>query len=150
MPDGRSARATVTDASVALKWQLEDEHDSEQALTLRDDFLIQGRITLYAPELYLYEIINGIASAVRRQRLHEHAGREALLNLLSVSVALRTAPVDRTYHIALQYGLSAYDSSYVALAEALQAEFWTADRELYEAVNPELPWVRWIGDYPTG
>ena len=141
--------AAVIDASVALKWQLDDEQHSPQALALRDDVLLQGKVAPFAPSLYLYELINGIVSAVKRDRLRQSQGEEALRNLFSIEFELRTPPTDRTYAIALEHGLSAYDSSYAALAESLGAELWTADRALYEAVGTALPWVRWIGDYPA-
>jgi predicted nucleic acid-binding protein len=38
---------------------------------------------------------------------------------------------------------AAYDSFYLALAETLQCELWTADRRLRSAID--LPWVRWAG-----
>ncbi len=38
---------------------------------------------------------------------------------------------------------AAYDSFYLALAEALRCELWTADQHLYDAVGQ--PWVRWVG-----
>ena len=34
------------------------------------------------------------------------------------------------------------DAHYLALAKALDAEFWTADRRLVRAVRETLPWVR--------
>ena len=142
-------RSAVIDASIALKWQLEDEQHSAQALALRDDVIIRGRLTAYAPSLYVYELINGIISAVSRGRVEPSQGEDALRNLFSVEVSLRTPSAERTHDMALQYSVSAYDSSYLTLAETLQAELWTADRQLYDAVR-ELSWVRWIGDYPTG
>jgi predicted nucleic acid-binding protein len=39
---------------------------------------------------------------------------------------------------------SAYDSYYLALAEALKCDLWTFDRRLFNAVD--LSWVRWAGD----
>lgn len=149
MRDRRSAPAVVIDASVALKWQLDDEQHSPQALALRDDVLVHERLTAYAPNLYVYEVLNGIVSAVKRDRLRQSQGEEALRHLFSIEFELRTPPIDRTYAIAVENGLSAYDSSYVTLAESLGAELWTADRALYEAVGTALPWVRWIGDYPA-
>jgi predicted nucleic acid-binding protein len=37
---------------------------------------------------------------------------------------------------------AAYDAYYLALAERLGAEFWTADRRLVRAVQEKLPFVR--------
>ncbi len=142
------SKPAVIDASVALKWQLNDEEYMGQALALRDDFLVRGALLLFAPSLFIYEVTNGLASAVRRGRLARVQGEEALRNFVIADIALRLPPLDRMYQIALDYGLSVYDSSYVSLAEALGAELWTADRQLYEAVQQRLPFVHWVGDYP--
>jgi predicted nucleic acid-binding protein len=41
----------------------------------------------------------------------------------------------------------AYDAFYLALAERLQAEFWTADRRLANGAQQlGVKWVRWIGE----
>ena len=147
-----SARAgagpTVVDASVALKWVFDDEQDVQHALALRDDFLGRARIQLFAPGLYIYEVINGITSAIRHRRLEHAKGKDLLRSLLLAEVALRVPSIDRMYEIAVDHGLSVYDSSYVSLAETLGADFWTADRQLYDAVHEKLPWVKWIADYP--
>jgi len=37
-----------------------------------------------------------------------------------------------------------YDAHYLALAERLGAEMWTADRRLCQAVGAALPWVRLV------
>ena len=140
-------RPVVLDASVALKWVFDDEQDVEQAVALRDDFLVRGSVQLFAPTLYVYELVNGIISAMARRRLDRSRGELALGRLLIVEVALRPPSVERTFEMAVDFGLSAYDGSYVALAEHLGAELWTADRQLYDAVGKRLPWVRWIADY---
>ncbi|MDH7514162.1 MAG: type II toxin-antitoxin system prevent-host-death family antitoxin [Clostridiales bacterium] len=43
-------------------------------------------------------------------------------------------------------GRSAYDASYLALAEEESAIFITADRTLFGNVKEELAWVKWLGD----
>ena len=40
---------------------------------------------------------------------------------------------------------TAYDAKYLALAEMMNCEFWTADERLFNAVRDELSWVRWLG-----
>jgi predicted nucleic acid-binding protein len=39
---------------------------------------------------------------------------------------------------------AAYDAHYLALADWLGGEFWTADRRLAKAVGEALPWVRLV------
>ena len=50
---------------------------------------------------------------------------------------------------ARRFNCRAYAASYLALAEARQESFITADERLYAAVHPHLDWVIWIRDYPA-
>jgi len=44
-------------------------------------------------------------------------------------------------------GRAVYGGVYVALAKLEDCELVTGDRKLFNAVNSQLPWVRWIGDF---
>lgn len=137
----------VVDASVALKWVLDDETAVEQATALRDDG-IDGHLQLVAPSLWLYELANGLVSAVRRRRLTRAEGARSLAGMRALGVELADPEPDLTYGEAMRYGLSAYDAAYVALARALEAPLWTGDRALHAAVAPARAVnVLWIGDY---
>lgn len=47
--------------------------------------------------------------------------------------------------IATTYRLPAtYDAHYLALAERLNIELWTADRRLFNAVHSSLIWVKML------
>lgn len=139
------ASAVVVDASVALKWAFDDEDSVEDAVALRDDAL-GGAFEMLAPSLWLYEVGNAIVTGVRRSRLTERMGLNLLENLVHVGVRLVDPEPSDGVRLALTYGLSGYDASYVALALALNVPLWTGDRALRRAVdNAKL--VRWIGDY---
>jgi len=140
-------KAVVVDASVVLKWQLDDEQHVSQATALRDDFYARGAIKAIAPYLLTYEIANGIATATRQKRLAADKAPEAMGNLMALGIELREVAPSRVLVLALQYNLSAYDAAYLALAEAEGCELWTGDRPFYQAVRDKLPWVKWIGDY---
>ena len=143
----RDRRRLVVDACVVLKWQRDDEDDVDRALALRDDFLIAGVVTLEAPTLLVYELVNGIRSAARRARLAPEVESEALANLLACGIRLHAPDGERVLSLARRFAISAYDAAYVAVAEALGSELWTADGPLHRAVQGEWPHVRWIGDY---
>jgi len=132
----------VVDASIALKWALDDEEAVEQAVALRDA-AVEGRIVLLAPTLWVYELANGLVSAVRRDRLSRAEAGQALEHLLAIGVELADPAPAATFQEATRHKLSAYDAAYVALARALQAPFVTGDRPLARAVR-DLD-VRWIG-----
>ena len=42
-----------------------------------------------------------------------------------------------------------YDAHYLALAEALDCEFWTADEKLVRMATPIAGNVRWIGEFAS-
>jgi len=148
MRQAADPRVVVVDASVALKWAFNDEEHVAQALALRDDFLVRGTLHLAAPTLFAYELVNGVSSAIRRRRLERALGSQVLQIMAEMQLDLQLPRLDRVFEIALDCGLSAYDSAYVALAEALAADLWTADRLLFERGREQFPWVKWIGDYP--
>ena len=150
VPRSAPRRRLVVDASVVLKWQLDDEEHVQAAIALRDDYLIAGELALDAPALLLYEITNGIHVAARRARLAPAMAEEALANLLACEIELHPPDPGRTLGLARRYGISGYDAAYVALAEQLRAELWTGDRRLHASLQRRLPWSRWIGEYaPT-
>ncbi len=139
----------MVDASVVLKWQLDDEHDVDNALALRDDFLIAEQLELDAPVLLAYELTNAIRSAAVRARLAPEVTEEALGNLLACGIGLHAPVPERILALALRFNISGYDAAYVAVAEDLGAELWTADKPLYEATRGDLRWVKWLGNYPA-
>lgn len=140
-------RVVVADASVVLKWQLDDEDCIPQATALRDDFYIRGAVSVIAPGLLVYEVVNGLATAVRQERITEDRAVEALNNLMTLCVELREVEAFIVLETAMRYNVAAYDATYLALAEVEKCDLWTGDRTFYQAVKGETRRVNWIGDY---
>lgn len=141
-------RPTVVDASVVLKWQLDDEEAVAQALALRDDFLLHGRVGLAAPFPLVFELTNGILTAARRARLTRHQAEERLALLLGAGIRLMAVDAARVFALSMRWKLSAYDGAYLGLAEKLESEVWIGVRAFYTACRGKGSRVRWIGDYP--
>ena len=143
------AKRMAVDASVIVKWYLDDEEHNSQARRLRDD-LIEGSIDVIAPSLLVYEVVNAINVAANRGRLQPADAHLILRNFLAFS--LPTVEGDdlaaEAFALAQSYHRSAYDAAYMALAQLLSVPLQTGDRRLYDAVHRDLPWVLWIGDYP--
>lgn len=137
----------VVDASVVLKWQLDDEEHVAQAMALRDDYYVQGAIKAIAPQLLAYEVANGIVVAARQKRLARDKATEAMSNLLALGVELREVEALVVLEVAFKYNLASYDAAYLALAEGEGCDLWTGDRAFYRAVKGESSRVKWIGDY---
>ena len=138
----------VVDASVALKWQFEEEEDSQPALALLEDFA-EGRVDLITVTLFSYEILSAINVAIARGRIGETAGQRALIYLTSLGIEEEsfTDLIEGAFKIARKHGLSTYDSAYIALGEKERCDFYTGDKRLFHAAQKRLPWVKWIRNY---
>ena len=143
-----SGKRVVIDASVALKWRLRDEEATSQADALLDDFLA-GKLELLTPTLFDYEIANALRVAVTRQRLNEQDAAAALVDFAQYAIIRCdfSGLSSRTFQLSGQHQRSAYDSAYMALAQAQGVWSFTEDKRLFNAVGHSLAWVRWLGDY---
>lgn len=143
----------VIDASIAVKWVI-DEPDSNKAEAL---LTMWGnkRIVMLAPALLAYEVTNVLYQNVRKGKITINRAREALANVLFIGLELDFSQDPdlgrRAMELAQRFNLPAtYDPHYLALAERKGCEFWTADIKLWKAVQGELDWARWMGNYqPT-
>lgn len=143
-----SGKRVVVDASVALKWRLRDEEETQQADALLEDFLV-GKLVLLTPTLFDYEITNAFRVAVTRQRLSEPDAAAALADFAQYTIIRFdfSGLSSRTFNLSGQHQRSAYDSAYMALAQAQGVWFFKGDKRLFNAVGQTLTWVKWLGDY---
>ena len=73
--------------------------------------------------------------------------RMALRATLSLPIRLYTEINlhEPALELAERYVLpAAYDAHYLALAEHFDADFWTLDKKLIQAVGKHLPWVHLV------
>lgn len=136
----------VVDASVSLKWVLDDEEHVDEALALRNRW-IRGRLELVAPTLWFYEILNGLVMAVQTGRISAQDSLEGWADLAALGLPLADPPAEQIHGQALASGLTAYDAAYVSLARQLDATLWTGDRQLYQATARSGLAAHWIGDF---
>lgn len=110
---------------------------------------VQG-VQMAAPILFRYEIIAVMRKVVFQKRISLQEAVEARDKLLALSVELHMddALHKRAYELATQLDRpTAYDSQYLALAERLGCDFWTADEKLFNAVRGTFDWVKWVGSF---
>ena len=137
----------VVDASVSIKWIKPNEPDFEQANRLLTDYH-NGHLVLFAPAFWEYELANGVNKAIAQGILSEEEGQEALEIWLGLGIILDPFPTAlEAYAFSRRYKRSVYDSLYVSLAEQKGCDLWTGDRKLYNALNTQFSFVKWIGDY---
>jgi predicted nucleic acid-binding protein len=124
----------VIDASVLANVIGDDGHDGHKA---RREYRTAG--TIAAPDLVDVETVavlrkRWIAGAISDERFSAAIGDLEELDLDRYPT-LRF--MRRAYQ--LRANLTAYDSAYVALAEALDCELLTADERLAKAPGPQCP-----------
>ena len=124
----------MLDASVALgivlgePWRARAEHMM--------DSLAAGTNRVVTPRLFDLECASGLVKAVRRRRLDEARALDYLLDLLDLPIErLEGSGIEvEALLLALEYGISAYDAVYVALAAEERLPLVTADARLVRAL----------------
>ncbi|MGO9268535.1 MAG: type II toxin-antitoxin system VapC family toxin [Candidatus Binataceae bacterium] len=137
----------VVDASLAIKWVLEEPHSAEAGALLNG--WAEAGNTLLAPALFLYEVANVLTKRIERKQLTLAQAKERLRFFLESGPLLRQIPDvhTRALELADHFRLpTSYDAHYLALAELQSCDFWTADERLFNSVKRELKWVHWLGE----
>ena len=140
-------RGVVVDASVALKWYLDDEEYGQKAMNVLTRY-ITDELDILAPSLLEYEVVNGLIIAQRRGRIGEEKVLSAIEGFASLGIRMVNLASDYSGIIRFcrTYNRSAYDASYMVVAESERVPLITADEGLYNAVKKDLKWVKWLGD----
>jgi len=140
-------KRVAIDASVVLKWYLADEEYGQKAISLLDKYL-SNEIDIFAPSLLEYEVINGLIIAQKRGRIKEEKILNAIDGFTSLEIKLKNLSLfyPKVLHYCKVYNRSAYDASYLAIADEERISLITADEGLYNVVRKDLKWVRWLGD----
>ena len=142
------AKTCVIDASVALKWYLDDEEFVDEARELLRDYG-DGKLIINVPDLFFVEIGNAFNVAVTRQRIEEEEAFEALREMLELDIAGIDCQefLIQAWKFARLYKCSFYDSLYIAVSDSSGCDFYTGDSKFYNILKSSLKWIRWIGNY---
>ena len=116
---------------------------------------IDADIRISAPRLWLNEVTSAIHNAFMLKEISEASAQDALNAALSLGVELFDEDAvlcQSAFSFATRLEqLAAYDSFYLALAERLDAEFWTTDKRLANGARQlGATWVHWIGEEIEG
>lgn len=135
------------DANLVIRLVADPEDEAVQQLWEQWD---TDHRQIGAPTLLYYEVGNALYRYQRAGMMSSSAVELALEAALALPVRLYghgdgQHPLElhrRALGLAQRLSLpAAYDAHYLALADWLGAEFWTADRRLVRAVGGELGWV---------
>lgn len=112
----------------------------------------QEQITPCAPRLWVSEVTSTVRFLVSQKELSSDEAEEALRTMHGLRVEIINEDEElslRALELAGKLRQSkAYDAFYLALAEKLVVEFWTADERLFNRCRKDLKlnWVHWIGE----
>lgn len=120
----------VIDASIALKWVIEEEGTPE-ALALRQ------RAKLMAPELLVAESANVLWKKVRRDELLKEEALLAARLLQAAEIELLPARnlLETSLRMSIEIDHPAYDCMYLALAVENKCNFVTADERFLQKLR---------------
>ena len=141
------AGQVCVDASVVLMLLLLDKL-TPQAQTLWQRWVREEIEPVTAP-LFFAEVTSVLREHVYNGHLQTEDGEATFSKFMALAVR-SISPQDlqpQAWLLAKKYNRPrAYDTQYLAVANGLGCDLWTADRRLVNSVN--APWVRWLGDAP--
>src|SRR4051812_32322901 len=109
----------VLDGSITLAWIFEDESNAI-ADAVQETVVASGAIV---PSLWPLEIANGLVVGERRRRITEEKAARTLVLLGALRIVVDTETSARAFReirdLARALNLSAYDASYLELAQRL-------------------------------
>ncbi|WP_068402822.1 type II toxin-antitoxin system VapC family toxin [Kribbia dieselivorans] len=125
------ANNLVIDTSVTMAWCFEDEASEASDVVLEE----VGRAGARVPSLWHLEVTNVLLVAERKRRITSAQAARflALLGQLDLEVAHEVAPMPELLELARRHRLSAYDASYLSLAERTGSRLATLDAALARA-----------------
>jgi predicted nucleic acid-binding protein len=108
----------------------------------------ESRFRLIAPTLLYYEVTNGLYRYLKAGFFTLETVEKTLQAALALPIELigYAELHQRAKDSAAKYNLpAAYDAHYLALAEGLEAELWTADARLFNTVKSfGVEWVKLV------
>jgi len=132
-------KQAVVDASVAVRWVVEEEYSANAALLLDYD-------TLFAPAHWRAEAANVLWAKVFRGDLGAADAEErmAVLNRAPIMETATAELVPRAFAISVAYAITIYDSLYIALAEQRRILMVTADERLVRRLSGNSDLAKWM------
>jgi len=91
-----------------------------------------------------------VRKVVYQERITHEQGRAMLAQLLLYPVEFHEddALLEAAFDLANRFNRPrAYDAQYLALAEPLSCDFWTADERMFNALKDRFSPIHWLGNW---
>lgn len=130
----------VLDSNVAVVLAL----DTERAPVIEERLRAwkEAEEALHAPSLFRFEVANALTRNIAASKIDSADAKVAWQRIVAMEISLHGL-TDGPSVIGVARKLkreNAYDASYIALAQELDAELWTLDGPLYRnAAESDLP-----------
>jgi predicted nucleic acid-binding protein len=127
----------VLDTSVAVAWYLEEAFSPSARVW--QEKMMKGKAVLLVPSLHHWEFANVLRTLVLRREISGSLAREIYELHLEAPLERAEPEEGQVLEAAFEYGATAYDAVYIALALARGIPLITAERTT-------APWVTKLGD----
>ena len=121
----------VIDASVVLALLLPDERNKPKAVSFLQQYE-QGGVNLISTQLLNFEVLNGIRTAVLRKRIKSETAKKLVNSFLGLEIKKEEINFSRAFEYSLDFSISVYDASYLALAKKKDCPLVTSDKKLFQ------------------
>ena len=123
----------ILDCSVAAKWYLFDEQETDAARTFLLK-LVEGRVELHAPDALKYELGHVLSKAQRAHkprfsRIESERAYHHFCNLHIHYHELEISALQEAFYFGNRFHRNFYDACYLWLAEKLDCRWLTAERK---------------------
>ena len=142
----RPKKIAVVDASVAVKWFVEEEF-TRQALRVIEDYESQY-VDIRSMQLMPFEVLNALRYNPELGETEIEKAADALSRLRIALYPVLGDLKELCMKAAFKHGLSVYDASYLSLSRLLNSNLYTADERLIAKTKGEGT-VRHIREYPA-
>ncbi len=138
----------VVDASLAIKWVLKEPY-ADEAMALASEWATTETKPA-APCLLLVEATNVLHRRAALGQISSSQAKQLLAGFLNMGIEVRESPQIHLRALELAHELqmpAVYDTHYLALADILGCDLWTADERFFNSVKEREPRIKWLGDY---
>jgi predicted nucleic acid-binding protein len=126
------------------------ERFSQAAFSLWQEW-ITSDVNIVAPTLLHYEVTSALYRKALQGLIAWEDHKAALEEFLSIDIEWQDFQglTVRATELARRYQRpNTYDAFYLALAEKLGCQLWTADERFYNAVEKDCSSIHWVGSSP--